>query len=176
MADEAKSVEKIEKDMLALEAMLEGSEDLQRLIENPLMSSGAQQNGILAIATKAKFQKLTQNFLGVLVQNRRLGALPQVINAMKAELRTRRGEVEAKVVSAYALTPAQTNALQKDLSKAMGTNVTLSVEVDKELLGGMTVTVGSQMIDDSVRSKLDRLKRAMSSGSNQNQVKLEEVG
>lgn len=176
MADEAKSVEKIEKDMLALEAMLEGSEDLQRLIENPLMGSGAQQNGILAIATKAKFQKLTQNFLGVLVQNRRLGALPQVINAMKAELRTRRGEVEAKVVSAYALTPAQTNALQKDLSKAMGTNVTLSVEVDKELLGGMTVTVGSQMIDDSVRSKLDRLKRAMSSGSNQNQVKLEEVG
>ncbi|HIL28667.1 MAG TPA: F0F1 ATP synthase subunit delta [Micavibrio sp.] len=176
MADEAKSVEKIEKDMLALEAMLEGSEDLQRLIENPLMSSGAQQNGILAIATKAKFQKLTQNFLGVLVQNRRLGALPQVINVMKAELRTRRGEVEAKVVSAYALTPAQTNALQKDLSKAMGTNVTLSVEVDKELLGGMTVTVGSQMIDDSVRSKLDRLKRAMSSGSNQNQVKLEEVG
>lgn len=176
MADEAKSVEKIEKDMLALEAMLEGSEDLQRLIENPLMNRGAQQNGILAIATKAKFQKLTQNFLGVLVQNRRLGALPQVINAMKAELRTRRGEVEAKVVSAYALTPAQTNALQKDLSKAMGTNVTLSVEVDKELLGGMTVTVGSQMIDDSVRSKLDRLKRAMSSGSNQNQVKLEEVG
>ena len=176
MADEAKSVEKIEKDMLALEAMLEGSEDLRRLIENPLMNRGAQRNGILAIATKAKFQKLTQNFLGVLVQNRRLGALPQVINAMKAELRTRRGEVEAKVVSAYALTPAQTNALQKDLSKAMGTNVTLSVEVDKELLGGMTVTVGSQMIDDSVRSKLDRLKRAMSSGSNQNQVKLEEVG
>lgn len=176
MADEAKSVEKIEKDMLALEAMLEGSEDLQRLIENPLMSSGAQQNGILAIATKAKFQKLTQNFLGVLAQNRRLNALPQVINAMKAEMRNRRGEVEAKVVSAFALTPAQTNALQKDLSKAMGTNVTLSVEVDKELLGGMAVTVGSQMIDDSVRSKLDRLKRAMSSGSNQNQVKLEEVG
>lgn len=176
MADEAKSVEKIEKDMLALEAMLEGSEDLQRLIENPLMNRGAQQNGILAIATKAKFQKLTQNFLGVLAQNRRLNALPQVINAMKAEMRNRRGEVEAKVVSAFALTPAQTNALQKDLSKAMGTNVTLSVEVDKELLGGMTVTVGSQMIDDSVRSKLDRLKRAMSSGSNQNQVKLEEVG
>lgn len=176
MADEAKSVEKIEKDMLALEAMLEGSEDLQRLIENPLMNRGAQQNGILAIATKAKFQKLTQNFLGVLAQNRRLNTLPQVINAMKAEMRKRRGEVEAFVVSAYALTPAQTNALQKDLSKAMGTNVTLSVEVDKELLGGMTVTVGSQMIDDSVRSKLDRLKRAMSSGSNQNQVKLEEVG
>lgn len=176
MADEAKSVEKIEKDMLALEAMLEGSEDLQRLIENPLMNRGAQQNGILAIATKAKFQKLTQNFLGVLAQNRRLNALPQVINAMKAEMRNRRGEVEAKVVSAFALTPAQTNALQKDLSKAMGTNVTLSVEVDKELLGGMAVTVGSQMIDDSVRSKLDRLKRAMSSGSNQNQVKLEEVG
>ena len=112
----------------------------------------------------------------MLAQNRRLNALPQVINAMKAEMRNRRGEVEAKVVSAFALTPAQTNALQKDLSKAMGTNVTLSVEVDKELLGGMAVTVGSQMIDDSVRSKLDRLKRAMSSGSNQNQVKLEEVG
>lgn len=176
MAAEAKSIEKIEKDMLALEAMLEGSEDLQRLVDNPLMNRGTQSEGILAVARKAKFQNLTQNFLGVLAQNRRLGAVAQVIDAMKSDLRVRRGEIEAKVVSAYALTPAQTNALQKDMSKAMGTNVTLSVEIDEELLGGMTVTVGSQMIDDSVRSKLDRLKRAMSSGSNQNQVKLEEVG
>ena len=117
-----------------------------------------------ALAQKAKFQTLTANFLGVLAQNRRLPALGAVIGAFQSELRRRRGEVEAKVETAFALNPAQTNALQEQLSKAMGTNVTLNVEVNRDLLGGLVVTVGSRMIDDSVRRKLEKLQRTMNSG------------
>ena len=94
---------------------------------------------------------------------------------MGAELSRRRGEVTAKVKAAHTLSAAQTKDLQAYLSQSMGHNVTLDVEVDKDLLGGMVVTVGSRMIDDSVRNKLERLGRAMGTGSNSNQ-QAKEVG
>lgn len=176
MAGEAKVVDKVEKDMQSLAQMIDSSPELQRLIGNPLISRSQQQDGILAVAEKAKFQQLTGNFLGVIANNRRLKLLPQMIEVFTEQLRLRRGEVEAKIETAFALSPAQTDALQKQLSKAMGTNVTLNVAVNKDLLGGMIVTVGSRMIDDSVRRKLERLQRTMSAGSNENQTHLKEVG
>ena len=68
--------------------------------------------------------------------------------------------------TAYALTPAQTNALQEQLSKVLGARVSLNVEVNKDLLGGMIVTYGSRMIDDSVKRKLELLQRAMNANEN----------
>jgi F-type H+-transporting ATPase subunit delta len=183
LAEDAKSVGKVEKDMADLSAMLNASEDLRKLVTNPLMSRENHIKGITAIAEKAKFNKLTINFLSTLASNRRLTVLPQMIVAVEKMLRARRGEIEAYVQSAVALSAAQTKALKKQLSDSVGSDVNLNVEVNKEILGGLIITVGSQMIDDSVRRKLERLQRSMSSGSaganensNENQVKLEEVG
>lgn len=162
MAEAAQSIEKVEKDFNELQAMIAGSKDLQSLIRNPLINRKAQQAAITAVAAQAGFSDLTAKFLGVLVQNRRLPILKDVIRALIAELNRRRGGVEAKVQTAVALSDAQTKDLQKSLSDAMGSNVTLNVEVNKSILGGMIVTVGSRMIDDSVRRKLERLKRTLS--------------
>jgi F-type H+-transporting ATPase subunit delta len=161
LASEHKSLENVEKDLTALRAMVDGSADLRRLVENPLISRDQQQKAILALAAKAGFHALTANFLGVLAQNRRLGALPAILDAFANEVMRRRGGVNARVETAFALSPAQTKSLQEQLSKAMGSNVTLDVSVNKDLLGGMIVTVGSKQIDDSVKRKLERLKRAM---------------
>lgn len=175
MAAEAKSVEKVEQDLRDLGAMIAESKDLRDIIENPLLDRTQQQRAILAVAEAAKFQPLTSNFLGVLATNRRLGALPAVLTAFHRELMRRRGAVAAKVETAVALTPAQTQALQKELSQAMGSNVTLDVSVNKDLLGGMVVTVGSRMIDNSVKRKLEMLQRAMNAPSNE-QSPQKEVG
>jgi F-type H+-transporting ATPase subunit delta len=121
-------------------------------------------------------QQLTGNFLGVLIQNGRLSLLPSIIRQFKSEMRKRRGEIEARVETAFALSPSQTDSLQKELTKVMGANVTLKVEVNEDLLGGLVVTVGSQIIDDSVACKLEKLQRAMSAGSNENKAQLKEVG
>lgn len=161
MAEESKAVEQVERDLLELQSMLQSSDDLKTMVASPLVNRGQQTATVAALADQAKFHKLTANFLGVLAQNRRLPVLNDVIEAFRIELTRRRGEVLAQVQSAVALSPAQTKALQEQLSKAMGTNVTLNVEVRKELLGGMIVTVGSRMIDDSVKRKLEKLQRAM---------------
>jgi F-type H+-transporting ATPase subunit delta len=166
MATDGKAVDKVEKDLLELRSMIENSADLRKLLQNPLINRGQQQKAILALAEKAGFQKLTTQFLGALSHNRRLPALADIIAAFRDALAKSRGESLAKVQTAFALTTAQTKALQEQLSQVMGSNVTLEVSVDKDLLGGMVVTVGSKQIDDSVKSKLERLRRAMNANEN----------
>ncbi len=104
---------------------------------------------------------LTRSFLGLVAQNRRLFAVPAMIDAFLARLAARRGEVTAEVVAAQALTPAQLDAVNEQLRKAMGSKVAVEVRVDPALLGGLVVKVGSRMVDASLRSKLHRLQLAM---------------
>jgi F-type H+-transporting ATPase subunit delta len=171
MATDAKAVDKVEKDLRELQSMIDSSPDLKSLLENPLVNRDQQQKALQAITAKAGFQKLTSQFIGVLSENRRLAALPAIIGAFNDALAKSRGEVKAKVETAYALTPAQTKQLQEQLAAAMGSNVTLDVSVNKDLLGGMIVTVGSRMVDDSVKRKLERLRRAMNANENAGEKK-----
>ncbi len=168
---EAKALDSVEKDLNDLSAMIADSVDLQSVLYSPLFKRAEQKAALAALADKAKFHNLTKNFLSLLAENRRLPILEGVAGAFKNEVAARRGEVNASVQSAAALSDAETKALQKSLSDAMGQNVTLDVSVNKDLIGGMVVTVGSRMIDDSVKRKLERMKQAMKSGANQNASK-----
>jgi F-type H+-transporting ATPase subunit delta len=168
-AEQAKTLDSVEKDIGALASMLGGSDDLKNLISSPVFSREEQQAALTALAKASGFDRLTQNFLGVLSQNRRLYALNAIIKAFQGELSRRRGEVKASVRTAFPLTPEQERALQDSLKKSLGFNVHLDLSVDRDLLGGMVVTVGSRMIDDSVKSKLERLKQVMQSQPQANQ-------
>jgi len=164
MAQDKKAVEKVEQDIQDLRLMLLNSKDLSDSLINPIVSKSEKNAVLQAIAKKAKFQTLTSNFLGVVADNGRAFLMREIIHAFETLLRDARGQVEASIESAVALTPAQTKKLQEELSKAMGSAVALNVTVNKDLLGGMVVTVGSKMIDDSVRRKLERLQMQMSAG------------
>ena len=168
IAANAKKIDSVETDLNELEAMIQGSTDLQNLLKSPLISREDQQASIVAIAQKAKFQDITTNFLNLLAQNRRLNMLPSIMNAVRMDISRLRGEVSAHVASAFKLSKEQENALQESLAKAVGKAVSVQVDVQEDLIGGMVVTVGSQIIDDSVKRKLERLKIAMKSNANNN--------
>lgn len=168
IAQDSNKIDAVEQDLNSLEAMIAGSTDLQNLIRSPLISRKQKQEAVQAIAAAAKFQGITSNFLALLAQNRRLNMVQTIINAVRKDVSARRGEVFASVQSAFKLTPAQEKALQESLAKAVGKAVAIKVEVREDLIGGMIVTVGSQMIDDSVKRKLERLKIAMKSNANNN--------
>lgn len=174
-AEQANALGSVEKDVNELAAMLASSSDLQTLVSNPLFRRDQQARALTAVAAQSGFNKLTINFLSLLAQNRRLYALPQIARALSDQLAVRRGEVKARVSSAFALTPEQQRALQDELKKSLGFKVHLDLTVDRSLLGGMVVTVGSRMIDDSVKGKLARLKQAMQTQSNQNTTMKEVV-
>ena len=114
-----------------------------------------------AILDKASAGELTRRFVMVVAHNRRLFALPGMIDAFLAELAHRRGEVTAQVVAAYDLSGTQKDALLTALRKALGSKVKMDLRIDRSLIGGLVIKVGSRMIDTSLRSKLQRLELAM---------------
>ena len=168
IAANAKKIDSVEQDLNDLEAMIQSSSDLQNLLKSPLISREDQQASIVAIAQKAKFEDITANFLSLLAQNRRLNMVLAIINKVREEISKMRGEVSAHVATAFKLTKEQENALQESLVQAVGKAVSVQVDVQEDLIGGMVVTVGSQIIDDSVKRKLERLKIAMKSNANNN--------
>lgn len=161
LASESKALKDVEADLSALSGMLGDSEDLQTLVSSPVFGSEEQLAGISAVAKAAKLSDLTTKFLGVLASNRRLSELASIIRAFEALLANERGEVKAEVASAKALTKTQLSALEKNLKSALGRDVAIEASVDAELLGGLKVKVGSQMIDSSIKTKLDNLAIAM---------------
>lgn len=169
-------MEAVERDLRDLSLMLDGSADLEAMVLSPVVGREKQKKVMATLAEKAKFHQFTKNFLMLLAENRRLREIRAMIAAVQSNLSSRRGEVSANVQVATALTAAQTKALQNSLSKSLGHNVTLDVGVDKDLIGGMVVTVGSRMIDDSIKRKLERLRTALKSQSNMNANKEKEVG
>lgn len=168
IADASQKVDAVEKDLQDLQAMIVASSDLQKLIRSPLVSAGEKIKVMQAISKKAKFQDITSNFLALLAQNSRLSEINNITNAVQIEASRRRGEISADVQTAFKLSKAQEKALQESLTKAMGQAVAIKLEVKKDLIGGMVVTVGSQMFDASVKRKLERLKIAMKSNANNN--------
>jgi F-type H+-transporting ATPase subunit delta len=141
--------------------MLADSADLTRLIRSPILSRDAQAKAIAALAEAARLSPLICDFLMVVARNRRLFAVPAMIEAYLAQLAARRGEVSAEVMTARPLDQAQLGQLTEQLRRTVGRRVSIEARVDPTLIGGMIVKVGSRMVDSSVRSQLHRLQLAM---------------
>jgi F-type H+-transporting ATPase subunit delta len=161
LADERRTLDEIAADLRQLRAMLGASGDFQRLIRSPILSRDEQAKAIGVLAERAELSSLVRDFLAVVARNRRLFAVPAIIEAFLNKLATRRGEVNALVTAALPLSEAQLAALNEQLRRSIGSRVSVDVRVDPELIGGMIVKVGSRMIDGSVKSKLQRLQLAM---------------
>lgn len=162
LAKDERQLESVEKDMVALGAMLKDSPDLERMVRSPVITSVDQGKAIAAIAQGAGFSQLTSNFLQVLTRGRRLFALADVIKDFHEISARFRGEVTAEVVTAHALNETQQAALEDALKgTAGGRHVRIETRIDPALLGGLVVKMGSRMIDSSLRTKLNSLKTRM---------------
>jgi F-type H+-transporting ATPase subunit delta len=161
LAKDRDALDAIAGDLRGLQGMIAESADLRRLIQSPVLSRDEQGRALAALGAKAGFEPLTRQFLGVLAHQRRLFALPEVVEAYDAMLAEHKGEIGAEVVSAVPLSEAQLASVQQHLSAAVGQAVKLSTAVDPNLLGGLVVRVGSRMIDASIRTKLHQLELAL---------------
>lgn len=161
LALEAGSVEAVGADLDRVQALIDGSDDLKRLVVSPVFSADDQFKAISALVEKFGFSGLVGNFLKVVARNRRLFALPGSIKAFRLIAARHRGEITADVTSAHALTAAQETELKATLKGVTGKDVAVNVTVDPSILGGLIVKVGSRQIDTSLRTKLSTLKLAL---------------
>ncbi len=161
LANEQKKLEAVGRDLAAVAQALAESDAFKALTTSPLVGRDEAVKAVAATATTMQLGSITGNFLGVLAKNRRLAQLPAVIRAFNILSARHRGEVTAEVTSAHALDDGQVNALRQNLRTRMGRDIAVDLRVDPAILGGLVVKVGSQMIDGSIRTKLNTLAQAM---------------
>ncbi|MEM1350877.1 MAG: F0F1 ATP synthase subunit delta [Pseudomonadota bacterium] len=161
IAKEASATAALENDINTLQAALGESADFRALISSPIYSRGQQEEAITALAAKMELTPTMAHTLALMAQKRRLFVVPQLLSALRDVIAQDKNEITADIVSAKALTEAQSEKLSKTLAAATGKTVTLNETVDEGLIGGLVVKIGSRMVDTSIRSKLNSLQNAM---------------
>ncbi len=161
LARDANALDTVAGSLAALKAAIAQSPDFKGLISSPILSRDAAGKTIGAVASSMGTDGLTTKFLGVLAQNRRLSALPAIIRAYETLLSNHKGETRAEVTSAHPLNGEQVEALARNLRARVGRDVSIDAKVDPAILGGLVVKIGSQMIDSSIRTRLNSLAMAM---------------
>jgi F-type H+-transporting ATPase subunit delta len=162
LALEEKALDSVKADLEKFDALLAASPDLERLVRSPVFSADDKLKALSAILDKAGIKGLAANFLRVLTTNRRLFAVRDVVRGYRALVARHRGEVTAQVTVAEKLSDKNLAALKDALkSKTAGKDIDLDVKIDPSIIGGLIVKVGSQMVDSSLRTKLNSIKLAM---------------
>ena len=158
LAQEQKALPRVEKDLADLAGMLDDSQKLCAVLVNPVIPKRILRTAVEELVKRAKLSSLTKQFCQVLVENRRLGLLPDIIPAFASLAEESRGEMRATVTSAAKLSTKHKDAISKKLKKATGKTVIIDTVVDTSILGGVKVEIGSTLWDGSLDGKLDRLR------------------
>jgi len=162
LAGEQDALQQVADDLTRLRGLFAESADLRRLADSPVIGRADQARGLASVLDRAGIGGLTARLVALLAANRRLPAIPPIIERYLARLAVHRGETTADVTTARPLTAARRKALEAALKKATGSKaVTLRDTVDPSILGGMVVRIGSRMVDASVGSRLEKLVLAM---------------
>ena len=161
LARDEKQLETVAASLAAVGGALAESADFRELTTSPLIGREEAVRAVAAAAEPMGLDPLTRNFLGVLAQNRRLSKLGGVIRAFNMLAARHRGEITAEVTSAHPLDDDQVEAIKQNLRTRMGRDIAVEMNVDPAILGGLVVKIGSQMIDGSIRTKLNNLAKAM---------------
>lgn len=162
LAAESGKTDEVAKNLQKMKDLLDDSADLRRLVFSPAISRDDQGTAMIALLKKAKADALTIKFIGLVASNGRLFALPQIIDNFLSDLAKKRGEVSAEVISAIKLDSGMQAEVKEAVSKIAGSDkISLSMQIDESLIGGLIVRIGSRMIDTSIKTKLSRLEMTM---------------
>ena len=161
LARDQRQIDAVGRSLDALGQALADSKDFAELVESPIVSRKDAAGAFAALAPQLGLDPITTNFLGVLARNGRKNELRSVLRAFRRLAADHRGETTAEVITARPLNDDQVGQLKQQLRARAGRDVTIEAQVDPGILGGLVVKLGSQMIDASIRTKLNRLATAM---------------
>jgi F-type H+-transporting ATPase subunit delta len=146
--------------MIASLAQVSDDRRVQSAVADPALSD-AQAAGVFISLLAGQLDGAGENFVRVLAENKRLDLLREIRVQFEALKNEREGVVEVGVFSAFELTQAQIADLAQRLEKKTGRKVRTTVQVDKDLIGGVKVVIGDKVIDGSARGQLSALENAL---------------
>ena len=134
--------------------------DIKLLVNNPRLTHQQILDSFMAVSKTDK-EAAAVNFLQALVENGRLLALPEIERQFAQLKNAHEGVADARIESAFPLSEAEVTTLVTSLQTKFGSKLKASVVIDASLIGGVRVIVGDQILDSSVRGRLDAMKAAL---------------
>jgi F-type H+-transporting ATPase subunit delta len=161
LADEAGQIGPVGEGLKRFDAMVAGSDDLAKLVRNPVFTAEQQVAAVTTLLDQAKIGGLAGNFLKLVASKRRLFAVRDMVRAYDLLADRKAGVVRAEVTVAAPLSDKNRSAVLEALTGVTGKSVAIAEKVDPAIIGGLIVKLGSKMVDSSVRTKLNALKLSM---------------
>ncbi|MDR1063178.1 MAG: F0F1 ATP synthase subunit delta [Azoarcus sp.] len=140
-------------------AAIAGDADMQACIADPGLSADRLAGLVMEVAGKLTAEQ--QNFVRVLVDNERLQVLPEIRDLFVVLKNEHEGVLEARIASAFPLDDAALSSLKADLEARFKARIDATVTIDPELIGGVRIAIGDEVIDASVRGKLASMAAAL---------------
>jgi len=152
------------QELHAIDALLQESDQLRRVLENPSIPGDRKRAVLDAITARLGTTRQVRNFVAVLTDNRRLPLFSEILKQTEQELNDRQGFAEAQVSTARQLSDPEKQMLEAEITKMTGKKVRARYEQDVTLLGGAVVQVGSTIYDGSVKGQLEKIREQLVEG------------
>lgn len=149
-----------ERDLQALRSVF-GDETVAEFFDNPAIPFEAKVQVLERLLPGEGEQRYVRNLVALLLERGRFHQFSDVVEAFHDLVLRERGVVQAEAVTAVALEPEETERLRERLQRALGRQVDVSVRVDPDLIGGIIIRIGDEVIDASVRTQLQGLRRRL---------------
>jgi len=141
-------------------AAIAGNPQLQRFADNP-QATPDQVLSVIEGVYGSPLPAAAHNFLRVLLENGRFQALPEMARQFRMLVNTKSGSSDAVVYSAFPIDDAALSQLVETLEKRFGRKLQVTVQLDPSLIGGIRVAVGDEVLDTSVKARLEQMKVAL---------------
>ncbi len=155
---------KTEDELRSLATMVSETHALRTVWESPSVPAEQKRAVLDQIVSRLGASKMTRNLVAVLIDNRRIAALPEIARQFQEELNARLGFADAQITTARELGDDEKRALEQQIAALTGKQVRAEYRRDQSVLGGAVVKVGSTIYDGSVKGQLQRLKEQLSAG------------
>ena len=161
VSKDSNELEKVETDVKHFQNLLKSSPEISNFMQNPTQKLEMQNKSINLIAEKLGFTKNLKNFFLLLIEKRRIFFIKKIFISFLKLCSKKRGEINASLISSKDLSQNELNGISNELSKAMGSTLVFDYKVDKNLIGGLKLQLGSFMIDTSIKNKLKKYEQLM---------------
>jgi F-type H+-transporting ATPase subunit delta len=148
-----------------LVAIVKSNPTLQRIWRTPSIPAQQKRRLLDAIVAREKVSKPVRNFVAVLIDHGRIEQLAEIAREVESELDARLGFAEAEVTSARELAEQEKRALEGRVAEMTGKKVRAHYAIDRHILGGAIVRLGSTIYDGSIKGQLQRMKGQLTEGS-----------
>ena len=142
-------------------AHMANNPEVATLASNPNVSQ-EQLAGLLLAGLPSEAPRAIQKFISLLTLNHRIAALPEISRQFDVIKNSREGSAEIQITSAFPMNESEVTALLSAIAKRFGNkNLKPTVTIDPELIGGVRVQVGDEVLDTSVKSRLEAMQAAL---------------